>query len=331
MKEILQRLIEGEKLSTQESKEVLGNITDNKYNEYEITAFLTIYMMRPITPKELNGFREALVERAVKVNLDPKGAIDLCGTGGDGKDTFNISTLAALITAGAGYRVIKHGNYGVSSSCGSSNVLEACGYTLTNDEKVLQKQLEVGNFCYLHAPLFHPSMKAVAPIRRGLGMKTFFNLLGPLVNPIQPEFQIAGVFDTEVAELYQAILTPIRKNFAVLHSCDGYDEISLTDNFYRYNQLGEEVINPESLGFSKVKPEELFGGESVEDSKKIFMTILEGEGTEAQNSAVLVNAAAAIHTIKGAETSFADALEEAKESLFGKSALNVLKTVCEVK
>lgn len=286
--------------------------------------------MRPITAQELNGFREALLEKAVKVDLGTTDALDLCGTGGDGKDTFNISTLASLVCAGAGYTVIKHGNYSVSSSCGSSNVLEACGYTLTNDERILREQLVNGNFCYLHAPLFHPAMKAVGPIRKQLGMKTFFNILGPLLNPVQPNFQITGVYDLTVGDLYNEILSECRTGYRVVHSVDGYDEISLTDDYYEYTNGKRSTVSPELFGVNKVKPEELYGGEGVEEASKIFMNILEGNGTDAQNNVVLVNATSAIMTMSPG-LSPKEAFAGAQASLFNGEALRSLKAASEVK
>jgi len=330
MKKIIQKLTAGEILTKDEAKETLLGITNEQYNDAQVTAFLTVYMMRPITAQELNGFREALLEKAVKVDLGTTDALDLCGTGGDGKDTFNISTLAALVAAGAGYTVIKHGNYSVSSSCGSSDVLEACGYTLTNDEETLRKQLIDGNFCYLHAPLFHPSMKAVGPIRKQLEMKTFFNLLGPLVNPVQPRFQLTGVYDLEVADLYNEILSDCREGYRVIHSVDGYDEISLTGDYYEYKNGSRELISPSLFGMDPVKPEDLYGGETIEESAKIFMNVLEGNGTEAQNNAVLINAASAIMTMSVNLTPV-EAMAGARASLFNGEALRALTAASGVK
>lgn len=330
MKKILERLINGEILSKDEAKEILHNITEEKYNNSQVTAFLTVFMMRDITANELDGFREALLEKSIKIDLGTTDAIDLCGTGGDGKDTFNISTLTALVVAGAGYPVIKHGNYSSSSSCGSSNVLEACGYTLTNDEKILKKQLNQGNFCYLHAPLFHPSMKSVGPIRKELGVKTFFNIIGPLVNPVQPAYQLTGVYNLKVGKLYRDILSKHREGFKIVHSIDGYDEISLTDSFIEYDKNGESKLSPSDFKLNSVKPKELASGSSVEEATKIFMSILEGKGTEAQNSVILANATEAIRTMSP-NLSISEAMAGAKASLFNGEALRALKAVVEVK
>lgn len=329
MKSTLLRLTKGEILSEIEAFDILTGITEERYNEPQITAFLTVYMMRQITAQELNGFRKALIEKSIKLNLGTKDALDLCGTGGDGKDTFNISTLASLVAAGSGYTVIKHGNYSASSACGSSNVLEACGYKLTNNEEILKQQLVDGNFCYLHAPLFHPSLKSVAPIRRSLGVKTFFNILGPLVNPVQPAYQIVGVYNREIGQLYSDVLKTCRSGYRVVHSLDGYDEISLTSDFLEFYNGKESVVSPREYNLSLVQPNDLWGGNSVDEAAEIFMNILEGRGTESQNNVVLVNAAAAIRTMS-AGLSSVEAMAGARASLFNGEALRSLKAASEV-
>ena len=326
MNNILEKLTSGITLSRIEAKEILMDITDEKFPQVQVASFMTIFMMRPITADELNGFREALLEKAVKIDLGTVNAIDLCGTGGDGKNTFNISTIASLVVAAAGYKVIKHGNYGISSSCGSSDILDACGYPLTSDESTLRKQLEESNFCYLHAPLFHPSLKSVAPIRKDLALKSFFNMLGPLVNPAQPKFQVTGVYSMRVAELYHPILSEIRDTFTIIHSTDGYDEISLTADFHAIERLEAEEISPESIGFTRLNPADLAGGETIDEAKEIFLSILAGKGTDAQNSAVIVNAATAINTIEGLND-FQSALAKAKATLLSGKALDVLNKV----
>ncbi len=329
MKSILQRLSSGETLTELEAQDILTGITEERYNEIQITAFLTVFMMRQITPQELNGFRKALIEKSTKIDLGTRDALDLCGTGGDGKDTFNISTLASLVAAGAGYTVIKHGNYSASSTCGSSNVLEACGYKLTNDERILKQQLVDGNFCYLHAPLFHPSLKSVGPIRKSLGVKTFFNILGPLVNPVQPAYQIVGVYNREIGQLYSEVLKTCRSGYRVVHSLDGYDEISLTSDFIEFYNGTESIVSPREYNLSPILPNDLFGGESVNEAADIFMNVLEGRGTEAQNSVVLINAAAAIRTMS-AGLNPAEAMAGARASLFNGEALRSLKAASEV-
>lgn len=328
MKAILQKLSEHKTLSLEEAKIVLTNITKEKYNQTQITAFLTVYMMRSITPEELAGFRDALLDLCVKINLSNFNTIDLCGTGGDGKNTFNISTLSSLVVAGAGYKVAKHGNYGVSSASGSSSVIEYFGYKFINDEDKLKKMMDKVGMVYLHAPFFHPAMKAVGPIRRDLGMKTFFNMLGPVLNPAQPQNQITGVFDLETMRLYTYLFQKSGKNYSIVYSMDGYDEISLTGDFKLISNTQDVMLSPEKIGLPRLKQEQLFGGNSVEEAAAIFKTILDGNGTEAQNSAVFANAGMAIKTI-APEKSIEQSIEEAKSSLLGKKAAKVLKALTE--
>jgi len=324
MKDILNHLFQHKTLSKDQAKEVLKNITEAKYNDYQISSFLTVFAMRSITVEELSGFMEALQDLCIKVDLGGVDSIDMCGTGGDGKNTFNISTLASFVVAGAGYKVTKHGNYGVSSGCGSSNVIESFGYTFSSDSDKLKADLEKSNICYMHAQLFHPAMKHVGPIRKGLGIKTFFNMLGPLINPAFPKRQVVGVFNLELARLYKYVLSETGKQFIVLHNLDGYDEVSLTDSFKIISNSTEKILSPKDLGLSTYKPEELGGGETVEDAQKIFKSVLEGTGTNAQNDVVIANAALGIHCFKP-ETSIADCIAEARESLESKRALDALK------
>lgn len=324
MKATLQKLIQHKTLTNGEAKNILKEIAAEKYNQAQVTAFLSVFMMRNITPAELSGFRDALLDLCIPVNFSDFNTIDLCGTGGDGKNTFNISTLSSLVVAGAGYKVSKHGNYGVSSACGSSNVMEYFGYKFTNDEEKLKKQMDEIGYVYLHAPFFHPAMKAVGPIRRDLGMKTFFNMLGPMVNPSQPQNQIVGVFDLETMRLYGYIYQQTQKNYSIVYALDGYDEISLTSDFKVITNTEELLLNPEKLGLPRLKQEQLFGGDTVAEAADIFKTILEGTGTEAQNSAIFANAGMAIRTIHP-EKSIDQCIEEAKSSLMGGKALEVLK------
>ncbi|WP_457609859.1 anthranilate phosphoribosyltransferase [Lutibacter sp.] len=323
MKKILNKLFEQQRLTKQEAKEVLFQIANEKYNTSQIASFLTVFMMRPISVNELAGFREALLELALKINLSEFNTIDLCGTGGDGKNTFNISTLTSFIVAGTGNKVAKHGNYGVSSVSGSSNMLEYLGYKFTNSESILKSQLENANICFLHAPLFHPAMKAVGPVRKELGLKTFFNMLGPLVNPSNPQNQLVGVFNLEVARVYNYLLQETTKNYGIIYSIDGYDEISLTSAFKLFTKENEQLITPENLGLKRIQQSEIFGGNSVAEAAKIFISILDGNGTEAQNNAVLANAAFALKTIDNSK-SFETAFEEAKESLVSLKAKECL-------
>ena len=319
MKAILNKLFEQQRLTTQEAKAILIEIASEKFNNTQIASFLTVFLMRPIAVAELAGFREALLELAVRVDLSDFNTIDLCGTGGDGKDTFNISTLTSFIVAGTGNKVAKHGNYSSSSISGSSNMLEFLGYKFTNNEEVLKRQIDTANICFLHAPLFHPAMKAVGPVRRELGMKTFFNMLGPLVNPSSPQNQMVGVFNLEVARIYNYLLQETTQNYGIVHSLDGYDEISLTSGFKLFTKDNEQVITPENLGLKRLEQSDIFGGTTVEESAIIFIAIINGEGTEAQNNAVLVNAAFALKTLDPSK-SFETAFEEAKDSLFGLKA-----------
>jgi len=323
MKEILNELYQHKRLSKEQAKQMLIAIAQEQYNEAHLASFLTVFMMRPITVNELAGFREALLELAIKVDLSAYNTIDIVGTGGDGKDTFNISTLTSFVVAGTGQKVAKHGNYSVSSKSGSSDMLESFGYEFTNDEATLQSHLEKANICFLHAPKFHPAMKAVSPVRKALKLKTFFNMLGPLVNPGSPQNQLLGTFNLEVARLYNYILQEENTNYGIVHALDGYDEISLTGGFKLFTKNGEQLITPQDVQQKQVLQSDIYGGNSVEDAAKIFKTILNGEGTEAQNNVVLTNAAFAL-TIVDETKSFEDAFEEAKTSLFGLKAKDCL-------
>lgn len=326
MKEILAHLFEYKSFSRKEAYDILTNIATGKYDNHQIAAFMTIYGMRSIRVEELGGFRDAMYDLCNKVDFNGYELIDMCGTGGDGKNTFNISTLASFVVAGAGYHVAKHGNVGVSSSCGSSNVMEYLGYTFTTDKDVLEKQLETSNICFLHAPLFHPAMKTVAPIRKALAVKTFFNMLGPLTNPANPKFQSVGVFSLELARLYAYLYQNTDKQYSIMHALDGYDEISLTGDFKVINIQGENYFTVDELGFTAVDANDLAGGDSIEDAAKIFRQIIEGKGTDIQNNVVLTNAAFGIKTFHP-EKSFGDCYYEAETSLLGLKALNSFKTL----
>ncbi|WP_224489835.1 anthranilate phosphoribosyltransferase [Robertkochia flava] len=299
MKKILNRLINHETISREEARNVLINISHGNYNASQIAAFLTVYMMRNITIEELEGFRDALLELCIAVDMNGYETIDLCGTGGDGKDTFNISTLASFVTAGAGIPVSKHGNYGVSSTCGSSNVLESLGIRFSNDGDFLRRSLDEAGICILHAPLFHPAMKEVAPIRRELAVKTFFNMLGPMVNPAFPKNQMVGVFNLELARLYGYLYQNTDKNYTILHALDGYDEVSLTGPAKIIGNHKEQVLQAEDLGLRTLHPKEIAGGSTIEANAEIFLNVLNGKGTEAQNAVVCANASIAIATATG--------------------------------
>lgn len=324
MKEILTHLFNKNVLSKQEAKDVLLNIGQGKYSEPEIASFLTVFLMRKITPQELGGFREALLDLCIPVDLTDFNTIDVCGTGGDEKNTFNISTLSAFVLAGAGVKVAKHGNYSVSSSCGSSNIFEYLAYKFSYDNDKIRKEVEEANICYLHAPIFHPSMKYVGPVRKSLKLRTFFNLLGPMVNPAKPQNQIVGVYNEEALELYNRVFSDADINHYILYSLDGYDEISLTGNFRAISGNEDEIYTPETLGLKKLKPEELYGGSTVKESAKIFVDILEGNGTSAQNSVVIANTGFALKCYYP-EKSIQECIQTAKESLESKGALNAMK------
>ncbi len=328
MKTILNRLINHDVLCKEDARQVLVNIAKGTYNQSQIAAFLTVYMMRSISIEELEGFRDALLELCLAVDLSGYDPIDLCGTGGDGKDTFNISTLASFVTAGAGIPVTKHGNYGVSSKCGSSNVLEFLGIRFSNEADFLKRSIDESGICILHAPLFHPAMKNVAPIRKELAVKTFFNMLGPMVNPAFPTYQIVGVFNLELARMYGYLYQNTEKKFTVVHALDGYDEISLTGATKTISNFSETMLHPEDFGVAPVRPEEIAGGEDIEQSAKIFMAILEGKGSEAQNNVVCANAGMAIATAKG--LSAREGFELAQNSLFDRKALKALQTLQKI-
>ncbi|MBL4663372.1 MAG: anthranilate phosphoribosyltransferase [Flavobacteriaceae bacterium] len=323
MKQVLNRLINHEQLSKEEAKNVLVAISKGAYNPSQIAAFMTVYMMRSITLNELEGFRDALLELCISLDVSDYNTIDLCGTGGDGKNTFNISTLASFVTAGAGIKVTKHGNYGVSSISGSSNVMEQLGVKFSNDSDYLHRCLDQAGICILHAPLFHPAMKNVAPIRRELGVKTFFNMLGPMVNPAFPKNQLVGVFNLELARMYGYLYQKGAKNFTILHAMDGYDEVSLTGPVKMISNTSEQLLHPSSFGLNSIHQSDIYGGDTVEASAKIFIDILSGNGTTPQNNVVCANAGLAIATVENC--SIMEGFNKAKESLLSGRAHETLK------
>ncbi|WP_074722833.1 anthranilate phosphoribosyltransferase [Flavobacterium frigoris] len=328
MKNILNRLINHEMLTSAEAKEVLVNISNGSYNPSQISAFLTVFMMRSISIEELSGFREALLDLCIRVDLSDYNTIDLCGTGGDGKDTFNISTLASFIAAGAGIKVAKHGNYGVSSISGSSNVMEKLGIKFSNDPDFLERSIDKAGICVLHAPLFHPAMKNVGPIRKELAVKTFFNMLGPMVNPSFPKNQLVGVFNLELARIYSYLYQNTDVNVTILHSLDGYDEVSLTGPTKIITSSMEGVLNPEDFGVSLLAQSEIEGGKTIEASAQMFTDIISGKGTEAQNNVVCANAGMAIATVT--KCTPLEGFELAKESLLSGKGLKALTTLQEL-
>ena len=323
MKNILNKLFKYQSLSKEESREILSNLAIGKYNGSQMAAFMTVFMMRDITVEELSGFRDAMLELCIQVPSQEYNAIDLCGTGGDGKDTFNISTLSSFVTAGAGQIVAKHGNYGVSSVCGSSNVLEYLGIKFTNDQDTLKRSFEEAGIAFLHAPLFHPAMKNVAPIRRELGVKTFFNMLGPMVNPAFPASQLVGVFSLELARLYGYLYQETDKHFMVLHALDGYDEVSLTGPFKYITREEEAIVSPDDLGLQTLSAHSLAGGQTVEASAELFMNILQNKGTEAQREVILANAGLAISV--GKQISISAGIDQARTSLETGKAMESFK------
>ena len=324
MKNILNRLINHETLSREEAKNVLVNISNGSYNTSQIASFLTVYMMRRVSIEELSGFREALLDLCIRIDLSAYNTIDLCGTGGDGKDTFNISTLASFVAAGAGIKVAKHGNYGLSSISGSSNVMEKLGIKFSNDADYLERCIDQAGIAILHAPLFHPAMKNVGPIRKDLAVKTFFNMVGPMVNPSFPQNQLVGVFNLELARMYAYLYQKTNVNFTILHSLDGYDEVSLTGPTKLITSDREAMLIPEDFGVSLLAQSQIEGGTTIDDSAQLFIDIISGKGTEAQNNVVCANAAMAIATLT--KCTPLEGFQIANESLLsGKAHLSLKK------
>ena len=329
MKKVLNYLFDHRTLSREDARQILVSIGRGDYNEHELSAFMTVYLMRSITLDELMGFRDALLELSVPVDFQGKQVMDVVGTGGDGKNTFNISTLSCFIIAGAGYPVAKHGNYGASSISGASNLMERIGYKFKNDQDALRRELDAANMCFLHAPFFHPALKTVGPIRKNLKVRTFFNLLGPVVNPSKPAFQLIGVYNLEIARLYNYLLQSEHSSFAIVHSLDGYDEISLTADAKVITKEGENVYHPIALGKMVVRPDEIYGGETVDAAVEKFLNILQGKGTDAQNAVVCSNAASGL-MLTGNFSDYASAFETAKESLLAGKANLALKNLIQL-
>jgi len=329
MKKILEHLFDHKTLSRKEAHEVLGQISEGKFNTSQVSSFLTVFRMRSIGVDELIGFRDCMHERCISIDLDEFKPVDLCGTGGDEKNTFNISTLASFVTAGAGVKVAKHGNYGVSSTCGSSNVMEYLGYTFTNDPDILKKQIDKSGICFLHAPLFHPAMKEVAPIRKDMGVRTFFNMLGPMVNPAFPKRQIVGVYSLELQRYYKYIYEQEDISYRIVHSLDGYDEISLTADARVIGPGTERIMHPTEVSKNKIAPESIYGGKDVAQSAKLFTDILDGNGTDAQNKVVIANAALALQCCFP-EKPLTETIDMATESLESGKAKNSLQTLLAI-
>jgi anthranilate phosphoribosyltransferase len=329
MRKILNYLFDHRTLDRRQAEEVLTNIARNSYSESEIAAFLTVYLMRSVTVEELSGFRDALLNMCIRVDLSDFDTIDVCGTGGDGKDTFNISTLTTFVLAGAGIRVAKHGNYAVTSACGSSNILEHFGYKFSSDQDKLKNEMDKACVCFLHAPLFNPAMKTVVPVRRALKVKTFFNMLGPMINPSFPKKQLVGVYSLELARLYNYLYQQSDIQYSIIHSLDGYDEVSLTDSFkYIFNGI-EQIITPDILNYEMTDPSDLRGGQTVDEAAEIFTSVLEGRGTTSQNNVVTANAQLAVKCYYP-EKSLEECRMMAEDSLFGGKALRSLKMLIEM-
>ena len=322
MREIINYLFEYKRITKQEAEEILTEITGGKLSDAEIAAFITVFNMRTISIDELEGFRNALLKTAIPIDFSGFNTIDLCGTGGDGKDTFNISTLSAFVVAGAGAIVAKHGNYGASSGCGSSNVMEHLGYHFSNDADKLLKELSHCNITFLHAPLFNHSMKNVGPVRRALRLKTFFNMLGPMVNPSRHQNQVVGVFSLELARMYYYLYQKSNINYCIINSLDGYDEISLTSDFKALTNNTDRTLSPSYLGMPDLKPEDLAGTGDVPGTAAIFMKVLTGQGTIAQNSVVISNSAMALMTYFP-KKEIAQCIIEARNSLMEGKALKI--------
>jgi anthranilate phosphoribosyltransferase len=321
MKELLEHLYKGASLTQQEAEDVLSKIGQNRYSDIEISSFLTVYLMREITPEELAGFRNALMQLCVKVDLNGYDTIDVCGTGGDGKNTFNISTISAFVLAGTGIRVAKHGNYGVSGPVGSSNIFEQVGYRFSTDPGRLKHEVEEAGITFMHAPLFHPAMKYVAPVRRALKIRTFFNMLGPMINPASPKYQLVGVYSPEVQELYSEVYRKSERRYIIVHALDGYDEISLTGKTRVVSNSMEETIDPSTFGFTPVDRQDLSGGTNATEALTIFMNVLNNQGTKQQKNTALANSAAGIRCVFP-EKSWSDCVETARESLESGKAID---------
>lgn len=315
MKKILTNLFQHQLLTRSEAEELLIKIAHNEYNDAEIAALISVFQMRSITTDEFIGFSDALLILCRDMSrLSQYDPIDIVGTGGDGKNTFNISTLSCIVTAAAGYKVTKHGNYGASSVSGSSTVMERMGVKFSNDLSVLEKSLDECNLAFLHAPLFNDALKVVAPIRQKLKVRTFFNMLGPIVNPVKNKKSVLGVFNLKMARMYHYYYQKKSLDYAIVHALDGYDEISLTGDFKVITPQGENIYTPQGIGFSRYAEEVLYGGNTAEEAALIFKNVIENKAQKAQKDVVLVNTAFAIRTICKEKT-LAACVEEAREAI----------------
>ena len=329
MKQYLLKLIDGNTLTQEETHQIMLNIVKEQYNVQQVAALLMAMQTRGVTVDELLGFRQGLLETGKSLDFSDYNTLDIVGTGGDGKNTFNISTCSAFVIAGAGYKVTKHGNGGSSSVSGASNVLQGHGVKFTDDIDHLKRSLEETGICYFHAPLFAYGMKFVGPTRKALTIPTCFNLLGPLVNPCHPKNSLHGTANQSQLRLYTNLHQRIGDNFGVITSYDGYDEISLTSGFKICTNNFEKVLTPVDLGLKYIEQSDIYGGETPEDAMKIFDAVLEGTSTEAQKNVVIANAACGI-SIMNRNISMADSVAMARESLESGKALQVFKKFVEV-
>lgn len=328
MNKILSNLFEHKSLTREEARDVMLNIADGKYNDNQLSAFMTVFLMRSITTEELTGFRDAILMRRVEVDLGNVKAVDIVGTGGDGKNTFNISTAACFVVAGTGRKVVKHGNYGASSVSGASNVLEQHGVRFHADPERLSRSLEESGVCFLHAPFFSPALKSVGPVRRSLRMRTFFNMLGPLVNPTLPRHQLLGVYNLKLMRLYRYIAQNEGINCTIVHSLDGYDEISLTSPFKVVTNTSERVMTPSDIGLHKCTQTDLYGGATVEEAASVFDDVLSGRASTGKRECVIANAAFALTTLEP-DLQLQEAVAQARESLESKAALDCFRRFVE--
>lgn len=330
MKEILARMLNHEVLSRSEMHDILLAITREEIPSEQIAALLTCLQMRGITVDELLGFRDGILETGVPAILDCERYIDIVGTGGDGKNTFNISTCACFVVAGAGYKVAKHGNTAATSVSGASNVIEGHGVKFTNDLDRLNRSMGECGIVYLHAPLFARAMKFVAPIRKNISFPTVFNLLGPIVNPSQPKCQLLGVANLDQMRLYNNVYQRLGVDYAIENSIEGYDEISLTGNFKIQSNTYERVFSPADIAMPQANAEALRGGATKAEAMEIFDAVLENRATRDQKNVVIANAAFAIQVMERGEKPIADCIAMARESIESGKALATLKKFIEI-
>ena len=330
MKDILNRMLNHEELTREETRDILVGITRSEYPNEQITALLTALQMRGITVDELLGFRDGILETGVPVPLDCDRYIDVVGTGGDRKNTFNISTTSCFVIAGAGYKVAKHGNYAATSTSGASNVIANHGVKFTDDIDRLNRCINECGIVYLHAQLFAKAMKFVGPIRKALQFPTCFNLLGPIVNPSKPQCQLLGVANLDQMRLYNNVYQKIGLDYGIVNSIDGYDELSLTGDFKVTTNNYERIFKPSDLGFSIIKPDELRAGANEQEAKEIFDAVLANTALPAQKNVVLANAAFAIQVLEKGKKDIEECIDIARESIDSGKALDTFKKFVEL-